>query len=115
MRRTIDETNRRRNIQMRYNEEHGITPRTLAKTREEILARSSVLDIRGKREYYVEPETLSLAADPVVQYMTRDQIEKMVVETEEKMRKAAKDLDFVSAAAYRDEMLALKERLKTGV
>ena len=112
MQRTIDETNRRRAIQMAYNEEHGIVPQTLAKTKEEILARSSVLDIRGKREYYIEPETISIAADPVVQYMTRDQIERMVAETEDKMRKAAKELDFVSAAAYRDEMKALRERLK---
>ncbi len=112
MQRTIDETNRRRAIQMAYNEEHGITPQTLAKTKEQILARSSVLDIRGKREYYVEPETLSIAADPVVQYMTRDQIERLISETEDKMRKAAKDLDFISAAAHRDEMMALKERLK---
>ncbi len=112
MQRTIDETNRRRAIQIAYNEEHGITPQTLAKTKEQILARSSVLDIRGKREYYVEPETLSIAADPVVQYMTRDQIERLIAETEDKMRKAAKDLDFISAAGYRDEMMALKERLK---
>jgi len=112
MQRTIDETNRRRAIQMAYNEEHGIVPQTLAKTREEILARSSVLDIRGKRSYYIEPQTLSIAADPVVQYMTRDQIERMIAETEAKMKRAAKDLDFISAAAFRDEMLALKEQLK---
>ena len=112
MQRTIDETNRRRAIQMAYNEEHGIVPQTLAKTKEQILARSSVLDIRGKREYYVEPETLSIAADPIVQYMTRDQIERLIAETEDKMRKAAKELDFISAAAYRDEMKALKESVK---
>jgi excinuclease ABC subunit B len=116
MQRTIDETNRRRSIQMAYNEEHGIVPQTLAKTRAEILARQSVLDIRGKKEYYIEPDTdsyrHSLAADPVVQYMTRDQIERMIAETEDKMRKAAKDLDFISAAAFRDEMNALKEQLK---
>jgi excinuclease ABC subunit B len=112
MQRTIEETNRRRSIQMAYNEEHGITPRTLAKSREEILARSSVLDIRGKREYYIEPETLSIAADPIVAHMTRDQVERLIAETESKMKKAAKDLDFISAAQFRDEMLALRERLK---
>jgi excinuclease ABC subunit B len=112
MRRTMDETNRRRSIQMAYNEEHDIVPQTLAKTREEILARSSVLDIRGKKQYYIEPETVSIAADPVVQYMTRDQLERMIAETEDKMKKAAKELDFISAAALRDEMMALKERLK---
>jgi excinuclease ABC subunit B len=112
MQRTMDETNRRRSIQMAYNEENGITPKTLAKSREEILARSSVLDIRGKREYYIEPEAPSIAADPIVSHMTRDQVERLIAETESKMKKAAKDLDFITAAQYRDEMLALKDRLK---
>ncbi|MCF8247209.1 MAG: excinuclease ABC subunit UvrB [Saprospiraceae bacterium] len=112
MQRTIEETNRRRSIQMAYNEEHGITPTTMAKSREEIMARSSVLDIRGKREYYIEPEKASIAADPIVSHMTRDQVERLIAETESKMKKAAKDLDFITAAQFRDEMLALKERLK---
>lgn len=113
MQRTIDETNRRRSIQMAYNDEHGIVPQTLAKSREEILSRQSVLDIRGKKQYYVEPEVLSIAADPIVAYMTRDQIERMVKETEDNMKKAAKDLDFITAAQLRDELFALKEKLKT--
>jgi excinuclease ABC subunit B len=112
MQRTIDETNRRRSIQMAYNEENNITPRTLAKSREEIMARSSVLDIRGKKQYYIEPESASIAADPIVAHMTRDQVERLMAETESKMKKAAKDLDFISAAQFRDEMLALRERLK---
>ena len=112
MQRTIDETNRRRAIQMAYNDEHGIVPQTLAKSREEILARQSVLDIRGKKQYYVEPEVLSIAADPVVSYMNRDQIERLVKETEDKMKRAAKDLDFITAAQLRDELFALKEKLK---
>jgi excinuclease ABC subunit B len=116
MQRTIDETNRRRVIQMAYNDEHGITPKTLAKTKEEILARQSVLDIRSKREYYVEPEAgdarYSIAADPVTQYMTRDQIERLIVETEARMKQAAKELDFITAALHRDDMQKLKERLK---
>ena len=112
MQRTIDETNRRRAIQIAYNEEHGIVPKTLAKSREEILARQSVLDIRGKKHYYIEPEAPSLAADPVMKYLTRDQIERMVKETEAKMKKAAKELDFITAAQLRDELFALKEKLK---
>ncbi len=112
MQRTIDETNRRRAIQLAYNEEHGITPQTLAKTREEILSRSSVLDVRGNKEYYVEAENPSLAADPVVGYMNREQLERLLKETEDKMKAAAKELDFLTAAKYRDEMLAIKERLK---
>ena len=113
MRRTIDETNRRRAIQMEYNEKHGITPTTVIKSREDILSQSSILDIRGKKsKAYIEPEEPSLAADPVIGYMTRDQIERMVTETEAKMKKAAKDLDFITAAQYRDELFALKKRLK---
>ena len=116
MRQTIDETNRRRAIQMEYNEEHGITPRTVSRTREEILNQKSILDIRGKNQNaYIEPEQPSIAADPIVGYLTRDQIERMMAETEEKMKKAAKELDFISAAQYRDELFALKKRFKETV
>ncbi|MCB9283193.1 MAG: excinuclease ABC subunit UvrB [Lewinellaceae bacterium] len=113
MQRTIDETIRRRAIQMQYNEEHGITPKTVFKSREDILAQSSILDIRGRgAKVYIEPEKPSLAADPVLRYASRDQIEKMIAETEQKMKDAAKDLDFISAAQYRDEMQALRKQLK---
>jgi len=112
MQRTIDETNRRRSIQIAYNEKHGITPKTVSKTREEIMNQGSILDIRGKKtNAYIEPEELSIAADPIVEYMTKDQIEKMIAETERKMKKAAKELDFISAAQYRDELFALKKKL----
>ncbi len=114
MRRTIDETNRRRIIQIAYNEENGITPMNLAKTREQILERKTILDIRGgnQKKAYIEAEGPSIAADPVLNYMSRDQLEKAIEETQRKMKAAAKDLDFMSAASYRDEMMILKERLK---
>jgi len=115
MQKTIDETNRRRAVQMEYNEEHGITPQTLRKSREEILNKRSILDIRGGKKAYVEPEKPSIAADPVVGYMTKDQIEKLMEETEKKMKKAAKELDFITAAQHRDELFALKDKLKTAV
>jgi excinuclease ABC subunit B len=115
MQRTIDETNRRRAIQMAYNEEHGITPQTLRKSREEILAKRTILDVRGGKQAYIEPDRPSIAADPVVGYMTRDQLEKAIAETDRKMKEAAKDLDFISAAQYRDELFALKAQLKTAV
>ncbi|MCC7467553.1 MAG: excinuclease ABC subunit UvrB [Saprospiraceae bacterium] len=113
MRHTIDETNRRRSIQIAYNEAHGITPTTVTKTREQILATKSILDIRGVEptKYYVEKEDLSLAAEPVVAMASRSQLEKMIAESEKKMKAAAKDLDFISAAQYRDEMNALKTQL----
>ena len=115
MRTTIEETNRRRAIQMVYNEENGITPRTVSKSREEILNQRSILDIRGGKRAYIEPEEVSVAADPLVAYMTRDQLEKMIEETDRRMKQAAKDLDFISAAQFRDELFALRKQLKESV
>ncbi len=114
MERTIDETNRRRLIQMEYNVKHNITPRTVKKSKDDIMSKNTILDIRGNQaKYYVEPEELSIAADPIVNYMTRDQLEKTIKVTEQKMKKAAKDLDFISAAQFRDELFALKKKLKS--
>lgn len=115
MQMTIDETNRRRATQIAYNEANGITPRTVSKSREEILNSRSILDIRGKQKVYIEPEMPSLAADPIIGYLTRDQLEKMMQETEKNMKKAAKELDFIAAAQYRDELFALREKLKVAV
>jgi excinuclease ABC subunit B len=112
MRRTMDETSRRRAIQMSFNEANDITPRTVARTREEILKSSSILDIRGKSKMYVEPEELSMAADPVTDYMSREQFDKLINQTEKKMKEAAKELDFISAAQYRDELFAMKKKFK---
>jgi len=117
MQQTIDETNRRRSVQIAYNDKHGITPKTISKTKEEILAQKSILDIRGGRKAraYIEAEDATIAADPVVDYMNRDQLEKMIMETERKMKLAAKDLDFITAAQFRDELFALKKKLKSSV
>ena len=112
MQRTIDETNRRRIIQMAYNEEHQITPQTLSKSREEIMHKSSILDTRGHSKVYFEKDGTNIAADPLVAYMNREQLEKLIQQTELKMKQAAKDLDFIQAAAHRDEMNALKKRMK---
>jgi len=111
---TIEETNRRRSKQMAYNEEHGITPTTVPKSKEDILKKRSILDIRGKKaNTYVEPEEVSLAADPVIGMMSREQMEKSIEATDRKMKKAAKELDFISAAQLRDELFALKKQYKT--
>lgn len=112
MRRTIEETNRRRTVQIAYNEKHGITPKTVLKSKEDIMNQRSILDIRGKKDVYIEADEPSVAADPIVGYMTKDQIEKLIAETERKMKKAAKELDFISAAQFRDELFALKKQLK---
>jgi excinuclease ABC subunit B len=113
MQSTIDETQRRRAVQMEYNRVNDITPRTTGKTREEILNQKSILDVRGnKPKPYIEPEfDINMAADPVVAYLNKDQIKNLIAETESKMRQAAKDLDFISAARYRDELTALKKKV----
>lgn len=116
MQQTIDETNRRRAIQLAYNEEHNIEPLDLTQSREEILSKRSILDIRGKsskqNDHYAVDEIMDIAADPIVEYMDVDQIQKLIKATEDKMKAAAKELDFISAAKYRDEMFALKKKLK---
>ena len=116
MQMTIDETNRRRSVQIAYNEEHGITPTTITKTKDEIINQKSILDIRGKKpKAYIEPDEVSIAADPVIDYMSKDQLKRLTEETERKMKKAAKELDFISAAQYRDELFALKKKVKASV
>ena len=116
MRKTMEETLRRRSAQMAYNEANGITPQTVFKSREEILNQKSILDIRGKQsQAYIEPEKPDLAADPIISYLSREQLEKYIAETEKKMKQAAKDLDFITAAQYRDELLALREKLRLAV
>ncbi|MEL6534743.1 MAG: excinuclease ABC subunit UvrB [Bacteroidota bacterium] len=110
MREAMDETNRRRRIQQEYNKEHGITPRTVRKSKEAILGQTKAADSKkGAKNYYVEPEELSVAADPVVQYMGKDELEKMIKKTQKAMEKAAKDLDFIEAARLRDELEELKK------
>lgn len=116
MRMTMDETTRRREKQMAYNEAHGITPRGIIKTKEEIMGQTAVLDIRGKKDskpkYYVEPEDVSMVADPVVEYLSADKLQKLIQETKKKMEKSARELDFMEAARLRDEMFLYEERLK---
>lgn len=113
MQMTMDETNRRRAIQIAYNQEHNISPTTIFKSKEDIMAQKSILDIRGKKPVaYIEPDASdSLAADPIIAYMSKDQLSKLISDTEAKMKKAAKDLDFITAAQLRDELLSLKKKL----
>jgi excinuclease ABC subunit B len=113
MQRTIDECNRRREKQIRYNEEHGIVPKTIFKSKEQIFKQTAVLEIKPPDPMaYVEPEEASLVADPVVEYMTKDQLQKAIQAARKNMERAAKDMEFMEAAKYRDEMFALEKKLK---
>jgi excinuclease ABC subunit B len=109
MRRTIEETNRRRERQLAYNQANNITPQQIVKAASNILS-----DIRrktGEKKPYVEPKKIDLAADPVVRYMAKPALEKAMETARKSMEKAASDLNFIEAARYRDEMLAYKEIL----
>jgi excinuclease ABC subunit B len=114
MQETIDETNRRREKQIAYNTEFGVTPETVFKSKEEIMKQTSVLEIRkGDGVAYVEPdEALSLVADPIVSMMNKQQLQKTIEETRNRMNKAAKETDFLLAAKLRDEILQLDKMLK---
>ncbi len=110
MQRTIDETNRRREKQIAYNIKHSITPTTVTKSREQIIKQASVLNIKsGNQSVYDDTESISLVADPVIQYMTKEQLEKTIQKTKKEMEKAAKQMDFMEAARLRDEMFELQK------
>ena len=111
MRITIDETNRRREKQVQYNLDHGITPRTVGKSRDEIIEQTSVMDFKGgvQQIYQEDNAAVTLAADPIVGYMTKPQLKKSIEKTQKEMMAAAKDMDFLMAAKLRDEMFALEK------
>jgi excinuclease ABC subunit B len=112
MQMAIDETNRRRAIQMAYNTEHGITPTTIVKSKDRIMEQTKVADLKkDTKKYYFENEEPDVAADPVIAYMSKDDITKLIAKTRKSMEKAAKDLDFIDAARLRDELISL-EKLK---
>ncbi len=109
MARTIEETNRRRLKQIKYNEEHGITPTTVKKSREAIIKQTSVMDFKdGVQQPYIEKDINSFAADPIVQYMTQAELKATIDKSKKEMEKASKDLDFIMAAKWRDDMYALE-------
>ena len=115
MKRTMDETSRRREKQMRYNEENGITPTQIKKEISNALAldRKEKDDKRGGKRYYDEEAQQAIACDPIVEYMSAEQLKKSIERTRRLMQEAADKMEFVEAAQYRDEMFKLQELLKT--
>lgn len=114
MQRTIDETNRRREKQVAYNIQHGITPRSVNKSKETIMAQTSVLDIKGydPDSPYAMDEIPTMAAEDEATYSTIPQLEKAIAKTKKEMEKAARDMDFMEAARLRDEMFGMQKKLE---
>ena len=116
MQRTIDETNRRREAQMSYNEQHGITPQQIVKNIKGMLkpAKEAPTENVPGKDYkaYVEPEKALMAADPIEKRMSKAQVEKSIENLTALMKQAAADLDFLQAAQYRDEIIILQDQLK---
>jgi excinuclease ABC subunit B len=116
MQRTIDETSRRREKQVRYNQANGITPTTILKSRQDVFASTSVLDIKGfdeKNPYAIagDQDLVAVAAEEEAEYKTIPQMEKAISKIKKEMEKAARDLDFMEAARLRDNMFSLQKRL----
>lgn len=114
MRITIEETDRRRDKQIKYNEAHGITPKTVGKTRDEIIEQTSVMDFEGgvQKVYVGHEGAANIAADPIVQYMSKAELQKAIDKTKKEMLAAAKGMDFLAAAKMRDEMFALEKMME---
>jgi excinuclease ABC subunit B len=117
MQKTIDETTRRREKQIAYNIEHGITPTTIKKSTQQIMAQGSVLDVKGydpANPYSIAPDEdiITIAAEDPAEYKTIPQMEKGIAKVKKQMEKAAKDLDFMEAARLRDEMFRLQKELE---
>jgi len=111
MQKTIDETDRRREKQLAYNQANNIVPQAISKAKKSILGNTQMTEV-NKVKSYSEPENISIAADPVVQYMSIHQLEKTIENTRKAMQQAAKKMEFIEAAQYRDELLKLEEILK---
>ena len=118
MQQTIDETARRRSIQLKYNEEHHITPKQIQKDIRETFASASKPQDTSRKDTaqkgyapFAEPHAVAFAADPIIMRMSRQQLQKSIEATTERMKQAAKDLDFIQAAQYRDEIVRLQQQL----
>ncbi len=114
MQRMINETNRRREKQINYNQANNIVPSQIVKSMSDILRQTAVAGTRGTfPKAYVEKESVNIAADPVINYMTKEKLQKLIAKTRKSMESAVKELDFLEAARYRDELFALEKLLES--
>jgi excinuclease ABC subunit B len=111
MQKMIRETNRRRAKQLAYNEANNITPAQITKTTRDIIGQTAIAGV--KTDAYIEKETIDIAADPVIQYMSKEKLQKLIAKTKKSMEAAVKELDFLEAARLRDELLSLQEFLES--
>jgi len=112
MQKTITETDRRREKQLKYNEKHGITPTQIVKSMTAIIGQTAVADAKGEPKAYIGKEGIDVAADPIVRYMSKEQIGKAIAKLERQMKAAVKELDFIEAARFRDEIFAMRKMLE---
>ncbi len=112
MQKTMDETARRRETQLKYNEKHNITPTSIRSSVESIMGQTSVADSLRKDKAYIEKGSGDIAADPVIQYMDEHQLEKAIYKTRKEIETVVKDLNFVEAARLRDEMMEMEKMLE---
>ena len=114
MQRMINETNRRREKQMNYNLANNIVPSQIIKSMNDILGQTTVAGIKGQSQMaYIEKETIDVAADPVIRYMTKEKLQKLITKTRKSMESAVKELDFLEAARFRDELFSLEKLLES--
>ncbi|MCK4568966.1 MAG: excinuclease ABC subunit UvrB [Bacteroidales bacterium] len=113
MQKTIDETDRRRNKQLKYNEKHNVTPSTIKKSVEAILGQTAVINaLKREKHAYIEKGDNEIAADPVIKYMDQHQLEKAIYKTRKEIETVVKELNFVEAARLRDEMIEMEKLLE---
>ena len=112
MQRTIDETTRKREKQIAYNLKYNITPTQLNKSKQSIMDQTSIAGMSSAAKAYIEKDSIDVAADPVIRYMSKEQLQKTINKTRKAIETSVKELDFIKSAQLRDELIQLQKMLK---